>query len=123
MRILLIASDASLLMRLSEYLESKGNECETFTSPVSAVFAFAFGQRPFDVVVAEASMPCMSGAELLSVFKHLAPEAPVVLAGAAGEITAGNGAFACIDSQVEQAKFPEVYAVLQRAAGNSFAAA
>ncbi|WP_319521099.1 response regulator [uncultured Desulfosarcina sp.] len=99
MRILLIDTNQEAREAVAARLKENGMDCESYSSPVSATFAFAFGPAPYDAVIAAARMSGMSGYDVLRVFRHIAPEVPVILARANGDEqrALSAGAFAVMD--------------------------
>jgi len=81
MRVLLIDDNEGSLAGAIELMRGEGIECEAYASPVAASFAFTFGLRPFDAVVARFEMQSMGGLDVLRIIRTMAPRMPVFLIG------------------------------------------
>jgi two-component system cell cycle sensor histidine kinase/response regulator CckA len=77
---LLLVEDEPLVMRVEqEILESLGYKVVAFPSPVEARNYFERDPGRFDLVITDYAMPNMSGLELASSIKEVAPDVPILM--------------------------------------------
>ncbi|HUG80070.1 MAG TPA: HD domain-containing phosphohydrolase [Bryobacterales bacterium] len=77
--VLVVDDDASIRDYLAEVLRGKGYDCRCFSESLAAL-SYLNSQNPSaDLVLADISMPGMSGIDLLREVKELDPDMPVIL--------------------------------------------
>lgn len=79
MHILIIDHDHHALQKACDFLRDKGYKCSGQTSPVAAVFAFAFDGEPFDAVITRHEMIGMNGMDILRVLTSIDQNIPVIM--------------------------------------------
>lgn len=65
-RILLVDDETALARLLENHLKRLGYDVDSFSDPASALAAFQSAAPPFNLVIADMTMPGMSGEELLT---------------------------------------------------------
>lgn len=113
-RILLVEDDALVRELLCMQLLEDGAAVETAESAEDALLKFR--AEAFDLVVTDQSMPGMTGCELATMLKSVAPDLPVVLLTGFGEIEGGRSSeiSAVLSKPVA---YSELRAVIHQAAG------
>ena len=120
-RVLLVDDEASVLGFMSELLENWGLEVVAVGDPVDAHRRVANGEVAFDLVLADQTMPRLTGTELARAVATLRPEVPILLYTGyrdgvpQAELSAG-GIRAVLDKPVDPVA---LHAQLQRHLGRS----
>jgi PAS domain S-box-containing protein len=78
-KVLLVEDDQAMLRLLSATLEDAGYRVEAHADPLQALAAFRFGPGSFSAVIADQTMPHLTGMELLEKLWQLRPELPAIL--------------------------------------------
>jgi len=78
-RILVVDDEESLVRLVTETLTELGYVSAGFTSSAAALEAFSADPQRFDAVITDASMPGMSGSELIRKMRRLRPAIPILL--------------------------------------------
>jgi DNA-binding response OmpR family regulator len=90
---LLLVDDEPQLCKLEEKLFRRlGYRVTAFTDSSSALEAFRRNPQEFDLVIADYSLPLISGLELARELQRLRPDLPIILATSFGESEKINGA-------------------------------
>ena len=79
-RVLLVDDEPSVVKFLGELLESHGYRVTSFSDPVAALRRFEADPLAFDLVLADQTMPVLTGVELTRAILARRPGMPVILA-------------------------------------------
>jgi PAS domain S-box-containing protein len=78
-RILLVDDEEQVVDVTGQMLRSLGYEVVGMTSATEALSLFSKGEREFDLLITDLTMPDLTGIELTARFRSLRPDLPVVL--------------------------------------------
>jgi CheY-like chemotaxis protein/anti-sigma regulatory factor (Ser/Thr protein kinase) len=78
-RILLVDDEEQVVDVTGQMLRSLGYEVVGMTSATEALSLFSKGEREFDLLITDLTMPDLTGIELSARFRSLRPDLPVVL--------------------------------------------
>jgi len=89
LRVLVVEDEPTLLDIQTEYLTSDGHTVETATNGAEGLEKFRASE--FDLLLTDRAMPQMSGDQLATAAKQLAPGIPVILVTGFGDMMRSNG--------------------------------
>jgi CheY-like chemotaxis protein len=78
-RILCVDDERALLHAVQDILTSFGYEVTVYTSSLEALSAFQLSPQDFDLLIADQTMPQLTGEALAQAVRRLRPELPVIL--------------------------------------------
>lgn len=78
-RILLVDDELALLQLLEKYLKRNGHEVETFSKSLDALQRFEQAPDRFDLVIADLSMPDLSGDSMLTRMLEIKPSLRILI--------------------------------------------
>lgn len=90
--VVVVDDDEAMRAYLSETLASHGYDCRCFPTGAAALGWLAGGDKPVDLLLSDVNMPGMSGLDLLSTVKTVAPGLPFILVSGACDLPVARGA-------------------------------